>query len=120
MVKVIRLTEKPLAELIMSDFINDIQADELVNGNYYMGEYQPTDQDLADMAEAFQLSDDETDDMLADMHDSAGHWADEYAEAHEANLDWDWMAEMADDDAITDVGHGKDWGDTGEYDCNDW
>jgi hypothetical protein len=73
MVKAIRLTEKPLAELIMSDFINDIQADEFVDGNYYMGDYQPTDQDLADMAEAFQLSDDETDDMLADMHGSAGH-----------------------------------------------
>lgn len=32
----------------MSDFLSQQQSDELVNGNYYNGEYQPTDQDLAD------------------------------------------------------------------------
>jgi len=37
----------------MSDFISEQQSDELVNGNYYNGEYQPTDQDLADMNQAW-------------------------------------------------------------------
>jgi hypothetical protein len=83
MVKVIRLTETPLVELIMSDYRDDFQDDDMV-----------------------------------DMRNSACHWSDEYAEAHEAD-DWDWSAETADDDATTDAGHGKNWGDTGEYDCND-
>ena len=37
----------------MSDFISQQQCDELVNGQTYNGEYIPTDQDLADMAEAW-------------------------------------------------------------------
>lgn len=37
----------------MSDFLNQQQCDELVNGQTYNGEYVPTDQDLADMAEAW-------------------------------------------------------------------
>jgi len=37
----------------MNDFLSQQQSDELVNGNYYMGEYQPTDQDLADMNQAW-------------------------------------------------------------------
>ena len=37
----------------MSDFLSQQQCDELVNGQTYNGEYVPTDQDLADMAEAW-------------------------------------------------------------------
>lgn len=37
----------------MSDFLNDIQCDELVNGQSFDGQYVPTDQDLADMNEAW-------------------------------------------------------------------
>ena len=33
----------------MSDFLNDIQCDELVDGQYFDGQYVPTEQDLADM-----------------------------------------------------------------------
>ena len=36
----------------MSDFLNDIQCDELVNGQSFDGQYVPTEQDLADMNEA--------------------------------------------------------------------
>ena len=42
----------------MNDFLSQQQSDELVNGNYYNGEYVPTDQDLADMAEAWGNSED--------------------------------------------------------------
>lgn len=41
----------------MSDFINEQQSDELVSGNFYMGEYQPTEQDLADMNAVWGLND---------------------------------------------------------------
>lgn len=37
----------------MSDFLSQQQCDELVNGQMYNGEYVPTDQDLADMNEAW-------------------------------------------------------------------
>ena len=37
----------------MSDFLNDMQCDELVDGQYFDGQYVPTDQDLADMNEAW-------------------------------------------------------------------
>ena len=37
----------------MSDFLNDIQCDELVNGQSFDGQYVPTEQDLADMNEAW-------------------------------------------------------------------
>lgn len=37
----------------MSDFLNDIQCDELVNGQSFDGQYVPTEQDLADMNENF-------------------------------------------------------------------
>lgn len=37
----------------MSDFLSQQQCDELVNGQTYNGEYVPTDQDLADMAKAW-------------------------------------------------------------------
>lgn len=40
----------------MSDFLNDIQCDELVNGQSFDGQYVPTDQDLADMNEAWQCN----------------------------------------------------------------
>ena len=33
----------------MSDFLNDMQCDELVDGQYFDGQYVPTEQDLADM-----------------------------------------------------------------------
>ena len=39
--------------LDMSDFLNDIQCDELVNGQSFDGQYVPTEQDLADMNEAW-------------------------------------------------------------------
>ena len=39
----------------MSDFLSQQQCDELVNGQTYNGEYVPTDQDLADMNEAWDL-----------------------------------------------------------------
>jgi len=57
----------------MSDFLSQQQSDELVNGNYYMGEYQPTDQDLADMAEAWPIDLSDDGDALA----SAGWGTDE-------------------------------------------
>ena len=41
----------------MSDFLSQQQCDELVNGQTYNGEYVPTDQDLADMAEAWGSDD---------------------------------------------------------------
>ena len=41
----------------MSDFIYQQQADEMVDGQYYNGEYQPTEQDLADMNEAWNHND---------------------------------------------------------------
>jgi len=37
----------------MSDFLNDMQCDELVDGQYFDGQYVPTEQDLADMNEAW-------------------------------------------------------------------
>jgi hypothetical protein len=37
----------------MSDFLNDIQCDELVNGQSFDGQYVPTEQDLLDMNEAW-------------------------------------------------------------------
>lgn len=37
----------------MSDFLNDMQCDELVDGQYFDGQYVPTEQDLADMNENF-------------------------------------------------------------------
>lgn len=37
----------------MSDFLNDMQCDELVNGQSFDGQYVPTEQDLADMNENF-------------------------------------------------------------------
>lgn len=39
----------------MSDFLSQVQSDELVNGQTYNGDYVPTDQDLADMAQAWDL-----------------------------------------------------------------
>lgn len=39
----------------MSDFIEQIQSDELISGQFYNGEYMPTDQDLEDMNEAWDL-----------------------------------------------------------------
>ena len=33
----------------MSDFLNDMQCDELVDGQYFDGQYVPTEQDLVDM-----------------------------------------------------------------------
>ena len=71
----------------MSDFIYQQQSDELVDGQYYNGEYQPTDQDLADMAEA---------------------WAD-----HDHNNLWDQEVpnpyDMSDDaDALASAGWGMD------------
>lgn len=41
----------------MSDFLSQQQCDELVNGQTYNGEYVPTDQDLADMNEAWDDND---------------------------------------------------------------
>jgi len=38
----------------MSDFLNDMQCDELVDGQYFNGQYIPTEQDLIDMAETWQ------------------------------------------------------------------
>ena len=38
---------------MMSDFLNDIQCDELVNGQSFDGQYVPTEQDLLDMNEAW-------------------------------------------------------------------
>jgi|LakMenE18May11ns_1017448.scaffolds.fasta_scaffold9748732_3 hypothetical protein len=38
---------------MMSDFLNDMQCDELVDGQYFDGQYVPTEQDLADMNEAW-------------------------------------------------------------------
>lgn len=57
----------------MSDFLSQQQSDELVNGNFYMGEYQPTEQDLADMAEAWPVDLSDDGDALA----SAGMGMDE-------------------------------------------
>ena len=37
----------------MSDFLNDMQCDELVDGQYFDGQYVPTEQELADMNENF-------------------------------------------------------------------
>ena len=37
----------------MSDFLNDMQCDELVDGQYFDGQYVPTEQDLIDMAETW-------------------------------------------------------------------
>jgi hypothetical protein len=37
----------------MSDFLNDMQCDELVDGQYFNGQYVPTEQDLVDMAETW-------------------------------------------------------------------
>lgn len=37
----------------MSDFLNDMQCDELINGQSFDGQYVPTEQDLADMNENF-------------------------------------------------------------------
>ena len=37
----------------MSDFLNDMQCDELVNGQSFDGQYVPTEQDLLDMAETW-------------------------------------------------------------------
>lgn len=37
----------------MSDFLNDMQCDELVDGQYFDGQYIPTEQDLLDMAETW-------------------------------------------------------------------
>ena len=37
----------------MSDFLNDMQCDELVDGQYFDGQYIPTEQDLVDMAETW-------------------------------------------------------------------
>lgn len=39
----------------MSDFLSQQQCDELVNGQTYNGDYVPTEQDLADMNEAWDL-----------------------------------------------------------------
>ena len=57
----------------MSDFIYQQQSDEMVDGQYYMGEYQPTDQDIADMEEAWALDMSDDGDALA----SAGWGTDE-------------------------------------------
>ena len=57
----------------MSDFLSQQQSDELVNGNYYDGEYQPTEQDLADMNEAWPIDLSDDGDALA----SAGWGTDE-------------------------------------------
>jgi len=37
----------------MSDFLNDMQCDELINGQSFDGQYVATEQDLADMNEAW-------------------------------------------------------------------
>lgn len=37
----------------MSDFLYTQQCDDMIDGQYYMGDYQPTEQDLADMNEAW-------------------------------------------------------------------
>ena len=37
----------------MSDFLNDMQCDELINGQSFDGQYVPTEQDLADMNQAW-------------------------------------------------------------------
>lgn len=42
-------------ERTMNDFLSQVQSDELVNGQTYNGEYVPTDQDMADMNEAWDL-----------------------------------------------------------------
>lgn len=51
----------------MNDFMSEQQCDELVDGQYYNGEYQPTEQDYRDMAEAWGL----------DANGGFGHYADE-------------------------------------------
>ena len=57
----------------MSDFIEQLQSDELISGQFYNGEYIPTDQDIADMEEAWALDMSDDSDALA----SAGWGMDE-------------------------------------------
>lgn len=69
------------------DFIEQIQSDELISGQFYNGEYMPTDQDLEDMNEAWDLDNrqfdyDESQDSFDLSNDgdalaSAGHGMDE-------------------------------------------
>ena len=62
----------------MSDFIYQQQADEMVDGQYYNGEYQPTEQDYIDMNEAFE-PDFDFEDTEADVYHEAfyDHFADD-------------------------------------------
>lgn len=64
----------------MSDFLSQQQCDELVNGQTYNGEYVPTEQDLADMAEAWD-NDDYYEETEADTYQDSSY--DDYPE-----MDW--------------------------------
>lgn len=64
----------------MNDFMSEQQCDELVDGQYYNGEYQPTEQDYRDMAEAWGL----------DANGGFGHHADESMCNDEETEDFEW------------------------------
>lgn len=67
----------------MSDFLSQQQCDELVNGQTYNGEYVPTDQDLADMNEAWDLDNLDFNGVMGyDRHISNAYY-DDYPE-----MDW--------------------------------
>lgn len=69
----------------MSDFISEQQCDELVDGQYYNGEYQPTEQDYRDMAEAWA---EEMDGDHASGLASAGWGTDEDYGDYGSNFDF--------------------------------
>ncbi len=64
----------------MNDFMSEQQCDELVDGQYYNGEYQPTEQDYRDMAEAWGL----------DANGGFGRHADESMHDNEEAEDFEW------------------------------